>query len=227
MSKLLKVPLSVIRDADDNEQFNYDRFYVNGESGRSFNSGEYLEDIDMPSLLNMSDLLQSEGEMQIVDHETDTVCQECLPIRGDDILGTVNTDGSFIIHRQGCNQVNKLIFGDVDESEGNVMKMDWNEESFNDSNDSDPTAFQYAVEVTIIANDRKLLLADCSEIVSEHSFILKTGSQTISKSNVEIVARLDFLVKVVDLNQLQLLMDKLSEVKDVMSVERRYGSTLL
>ena len=70
--------------------------------------------------------------------------------------------------------------------------------------------------MVIIANDRKLLLADCSIIASTNSEILKTGSSSTSEHCV-----LEFLVRVRDLEHLQILMDKLLEVKSVMTVERR------
>jgi (p)ppGpp synthase/HD superfamily hydrolase len=80
----------------------------------------------------------------------------------------------------------------------------------------------YMAEVVVHAQDRKLLLADCSEVVSETSVIVKTGSLTRDDH-----ATLEFLVKVSCLDQLQVLMDRLGLIRSVMSVERRFGSELL
>jgi hypothetical protein len=77
----------------------------------------------------------------------------------------------------------------------------------------------FLTEVVVVANDRKLLLADCSVIASTNSEILKTGSSSTSEHCV-----LEFLVRVRDLDELQILMDKLLEVDSVMSVERRVRS---
>lgn len=76
-------------------------------------------------------------------------------------------------------------------------------------------------EIVVIAEDRKLLLADCSEIVSETVEIMKTGSYTTHEH-----ATLVFLVQVNSLDRIQLLMDRLSKIRSVMSVERRFGSAL-
>jgi len=80
----------------------------------------------------------------------------------------------------------------------------------------------YLTEVVVHAKDRKLLLADCSEVVSELSEIVKTGSSS-SKEHATLV----FLVKVNGLAHLQKVMDTLFQVRAVMSVERKFGSDLL
>lgn len=79
----------------------------------------------------------------------------------------------------------------------------------------------YYAEIVIVASDRKLLLADCSEVVSEMTNIVKTGSITTDEHAI-----LEFLVQVENLEELQRVMDQLTEVHSVMSVERRFGSKL-
>lgn len=74
----------------------------------------------------------------------------------------------------------------------------------------------FLAEIVVVAEDRKLLLADCSEIVSEMSTIVKTGSVTTREH-----ATLEFLVQVSSLEAIQKLMDDLRQVRSVMSVERR------
>lgn len=79
----------------------------------------------------------------------------------------------------------------------------------------------FLAEVTIIASDRKLLLADCSEVVSSMSEIVKTGSLSTREHAI-----LEFLVKVESLDHLQRVMNSLMGIPDVMSVERKFGSSL-
>jgi hypothetical protein len=89
--------------------------------------------------------------------------------------------------------------------------------TFEDENSwEDSNSETFLTEVVVIANDRKLLLADCSVVASTNSEILKTGSSSTSEHCV-----LEFLVRVRDLDDLQILMNKLLEVNSVMSVERR------
>ncbi|KAL7568699.1 hypothetical protein ACA910_021694 [Epithemia clementina (nom. ined.)] len=85
----------------------------------------------------------------------------------------------------------------------------------------DENTTTFVSEIVLHAEDRKLLLADCSEIVSEMVEIVKTGSQTTNEH-----AKLVFLVRVSALEELQQLMDRLGQVRSVLSVERRFGSEL-
>jgi hypothetical protein len=74
----------------------------------------------------------------------------------------------------------------------------------------------FPCEIVVHAEDRKLLLADCSEIVSELSEIVKTGSQTTNEHAI-----LAFLIKVRSLDDLQKVMNSLRRIRSVMAVERR------
>ena len=80
----------------------------------------------------------------------------------------------------------------------------------------------YPCEIVVHCQDRKLLLADCSETVSELSEIIKTGSLTTNEH-----ATLNFLVKLRCLDDLQQVMNSLRQIPSVMAVERRFGSKLL
>jgi (p)ppGpp synthase/HD superfamily hydrolase len=66
------------------------------------------------------------------------------------------------------------------------------------------------------------LLTDCSAVVSEAVEIVKTGSLTTNEH-----ATLVFLVQVTGLDCIQKLMDKIGNIRSVMSVERSFGSDLL
>ena len=85
----------------------------------------------------------------------------------------------------------------------------------------DESNAMFMSEIVLHAEDRKLLLADCSEVVSEMVEIIKTGSQTNEEH-----ATLVFLVRVPSLEDLQRLMDRLGQIRSVLSVERRFGSEL-
>jgi len=191
-----------------------------------------------------------EEEERIEVAETDQLCSKCLPVHGDDIIGTRtmcdpdNVD-SVTVHRRECGLAQRAInrskhvkkngenselcdvlneqksyrvkntqqYGDMNLAELNdPVKMCWPKYS---------SGTTYLAEISVYANDRKLLLADCSEVVSEYSDIVRTGSVTTKEHAV-----LDFLVQVKDLMQLQQLMDALNEIRSVMSVERKFGKSL-
>jgi (p)ppGpp synthase/HD superfamily hydrolase len=96
---------------------------------------------------------------------------------------------------------------------GEVVNLRW---SHLTEVETDEGNIPFLAEVAIVAQDRKLLLADCSEIVSEMSEIVRTGSSS-SREHATLV----FLVKVSSLEHLQKVMDALGTVRSVMSVERR------
>jgi (p)ppGpp synthase/HD superfamily hydrolase len=100
------------------------------------------------------------------------------------------------------------------------VKLQWAESPGPDEEDEEP--FWFPCEVVVHAQDRKLLLADCSEVVSELSQIIKTGSQTTDEH-----ATLVFLINVLGLQDLQKVMDSLQQIRSVMSVERRVRSYFL
>jgi (p)ppGpp synthase/HD superfamily hydrolase len=117
-------------------------------------------------------------------------------------------DSFTLRHRNWINREQKL------ESYERLVKLEWS--------DLDENNILFLTEVVVVAEDRKLLLADCSQVVSESVEIVKTGSITTNEH-----ATLVFLVKVSGLECLQDLMDKLGKIRSVMSVERRFGSDLM
>jgi (p)ppGpp synthase/HD superfamily hydrolase len=179
------------------------------------------------------------------------ICMECLPIYGDDIVGTRpvgRKDATPKVHRVGCPHAQRAINRALAESQ----RAGHSEEQFEFKDRIDSVTLRrnvrnpallkhttaevevpvnlkwaefpgpgeaelsFPCEVVVHAEDRKLLLADCSEVVSEQSEIVKTGSQTTNEH-----ATLVFLIQVRGIVELQQLMDSLQQIRSVMSVERR------
>ena len=180
------------------------------ESSNSVSSPDKTED-DTP----ISDVDLPDGAtVEYADGEC--ACRHCLPIRGDSIVGTkVHTaDAPTIVHRLQCPYAQQALNDSKsgvagDEVIGDPVKLVWSEaESWEEENSE-----YFLTEIVVMANDRKLLLADCSVVASKNSEILKTGSSSTAEH-----CSLEFLVRVSDLQELQTLMNKLSEVHSVMSV---------
>jgi (p)ppGpp synthase/HD superfamily hydrolase len=100
------------------------------------------------------------------------------------------------------------------ETHERLVKLEWS--------DFDENNTLFLSEIVVVAEDRKLLLTDCSAVVSEAVEIVKTGSLTTNEH-----ATLVFLVQVTGLDCIQKLMDKIGNIRSVMSVERSFGSDLL
>jgi len=197
-------------------------------------------------LHNMPQRLDT-GERKPVEYaDFEHLCKECMPILGDEIIGTKPEDHNQAIttvHRLSCPHAQRAIneekaalrspspldgIGRINSwslrskktnttPKDRLVSLQWT--NFAPDNE---VANSFLAEVAIVAQDRKLLLADCSEIVSELSEIAKTGSATTNEH-----ATLIFLIRVSSLQHLQNVMDRLGQVRSVMSVERRFGSELL
>lgn len=221
VSKIFMVPYSALKECDESRFANITRsVYASQMDSMSLDdmNGDGTDADSSAAAVSYADALNGD-QTDFADSES--VCCHCLPVRGDAILGTRHSDGSIIVHRQECPLVQEALnnarFPNKDNTVGEPVQLVWPEDSWEDN-----TSESFLTEVIIMAVDRKLLLADCSVIASKNSEILKTGS---SSSNEHCI--LEFLVRVKDLDELQNLMDKLSEVNSVMSVERRFGSELL
>jgi ACT domain len=201
--------------------------------------------VKMTSMLD--NLFESmSGKTEYADPEN--LCRHCLPVFGDEIVGTRpdspngedSMDAATMVHRLGCPVAQRAINlasasatlskHSVDSvtlrrmaSKGSghgrnsallnddvPVKLEWSD----DDNDHDRCVF--LAEVVVVAEDRKLLLADCSEVVSEMSEIVRTGSSSSQEH-----ATLVFLVQIAGIYHLQRLMDRLQQIRSVMSVERR------
>lgn len=221
VSKIFLVPLKVLEACDEGKYTNItEKLYATqvDESSptlvdETINGNSQVSNLDLP-----------EGSaVEFADAEC--ACRHCLPILGDTIIGTKGhaADAPTIVHRLECpyaqQAINDAKSGVVgDEVIGDPVKLVWPEaESWEEGNSE-----TFLTEIVIMANDRKLLLADCSVVASKNSEILNTASSSSAEH-----CTLEFLVRVQDLLELQDLMNKLRDVHSVMSVERRFGSELL
>jgi (p)ppGpp synthase/HD superfamily hydrolase len=243
----LRVPESVveaIKKSQRNAKYAAQAFQVNGEQTprTTFNQVE-------PPQWPVAPQLTLKGQTEYADPEH--VCRHCLPVFGDEIVGTrpssndgqsSSRDAITIVHRIGCpvaqrainlasasatlskhsvdsvslrrmaNKRSGLSFSSALLSDDVPVKLQWSD----NDNDGEEGDCAFMTEVVVVAEDRKMLLADCSEVVSEMSEIVRTGSSSSQEH-----ATLVFLVQVYGLHQLQRLMDRLTAIRSVMSVERR------
>jgi (p)ppGpp synthase/HD superfamily hydrolase len=220
VSKIFLVPLKILEAGDEGRFVNdAQSIYSSQLDG---NNEVLIDDAEEESPISTADLPETDS-FEYADAEC--ACRHCLPIRGDAIVGTKGraADAPTIVHRLECPYAQQAIHDAKsgktrDEVVGDPVKLVWPEEESWDQWSSKT----FLTEIVVMANDRKLLLADCCVIASKNSEILKTGSSSSREH-----CTLEFLVRVSDLQELQIFMDKLMDVPSVMSVERRFGSELL
>lgn len=264
VSKLFKVPLRILVDAEEErspmtqdvlDAISQKQKNAEDAGSAASSSNPFMNDKEsMSSLwpkpstppLPLEKVVKRiiKGDVEYADPEH--ICTDCLPIYGDEIVGTRpegDDDAITMVHRLGCPHAQRAInialaenkqpaaelfnFGlgqrvDSVSLRGKTrngskepvkipVKLEWSE--FPGPGEKQ---ISFPCEVVVHAEDRKLLLADCSEVVSELSEIVKTGSQT-SKEHATLV----FLINVQCLGDLQKLMDSLGQIRSVMAVERR------
>jgi len=279
VSKLFKVPQKVLINADENRapmlpksvlDAVYERRKKAKDAAAAIASAQSFESTQIdPSpepQTQTSDWQKAEDEKEVFAVEStlnikggdesaeyadpEHLCTECLPVYGDEIVGTVPSDDAMeatpTVHRICCPIAQRAINRQLAENQNSAADFSSNGSICNQQVDSGP--FQesdaletpvklqwgaypgagdeeehfFPCEIVVHCQDRKLLLADCSETVSELSEIIKTGSLTTNEH-----ATLNFLVKLRCLDDLQKVMNSLRQIPSVMAVERRFGSKLL
>jgi len=284
VSKLFRVPKSLLVDAEENRSSLVPKSVLDevherrqrardaaaaaasAQSSTFANDLENLKDTvddrgwpkpsDGTNLPTLVDKVAAGSAEEVEYADPEHLCETCLPIWGDEIVGTRGENSSSesvpCVHRLGCPIAQRAMnkarvdnqraandpfnyelgqkvdsvtlrrkinsrFQDGRGVDEVPVTLDWGEFP-----GPDEPQYWFPCEVVVHAEDRKLLLADCSEIVSELSEIAKTGSQTTNEH-----ATLVFLIKIRCIDDLQKVMDRLSQIRSVMSVERRFGSELL
>jgi len=262
VSKLFLVPLSVLVDAESDRKelvphsvttAVYESRKLAKDAARAVASSHETKPFSPKfNKMNSSSVKEAMekafvgGESEVEYADPEHLCEECLPVLGDEIIGTKPAGGNDVIttvHRICCpqaqqainaasaarlnpprpgtdsmNRISSVSLRMLKTGQGLhhgvseiPVKLQWS-----DFNLVDDESVPFLAEIVVVAEDRKLLLADCSEIVSEMSTIVKTGSATTREH-----ATLEFLVQVSSLETIQKLMDHLRQVRSVMSVERR------
>lgn len=278
LSKLFKVPLNVLIDADEARSPSrgiYSSVYKNTQIAQDVekvltendenDEDEYSKVSSSPSKMLNGFKKNDPAE----DADFDHLCPECLPMIGDEIIGTrlvssKEDDSPATVHRTACPHAlraanrSRALMSKVplnNENMGEVIQMDNDDlDSGEDTNRKSRTRSRrrfsnrgseeypeeiavnvrwpdtldigdeeqsFLTEVMVTSNDRKHLLADCGEAVSEIADIVKTASMTNNN-----ISTFEFLVKVRDTDHLQELMDALAAVNSVMLVERRVSFIL-
>ena len=219
ISKIFLVPLSVLETSDEGRYSKITQ-EIYADQVDNINGASLVEKQDGTEFFgDVVDLPEGDA-VEYADAEC--ACRHCLPVRGDTIIGTKGhvADAPTIVHRLQCPYAQQAINDDKsgavgDEVVGDPVNLVWSDEEAWEEGNSQA----FLTEIVIMANDRKLLLADCSVVASKNSEILNTASSSSTEH-----CTLEFLVKVSDLDELQALMDKLRDVHSVMAVERRVST---
>jgi guanosine-3',5'-bis(diphosphate) 3'-pyrophosphohydrolase len=128
----------------------------------------------------------------------------CNPVPGDDIIGYITRGRGVSVHRADCPNIPTA---DDGEEAARVIEVDW--ENAVESN--------YSVEIEILGHDRRGLLNEVLQAVSES----KTNISAVSgRSDKNRMAIMHMTILIRNKDHLQTVVDKIKRVKDIFSVQR-------
>jgi GTP pyrophosphokinase len=133
-----------------------------------------------------------------------TMANCCKPVPGDEIVGFITQGKGVTIHRKDCRNIINL----QDEKRRRLIEVEWGEAEVQ----------TYPVTLLIEALDRQGLLSDITRTLADEK-VNVTAVNTLSDKNKQI-ARMAVTIETRDLQQLNRVMDKISQLPNVTEVVR-------
>jgi guanosine-3',5'-bis(diphosphate) 3'-pyrophosphohydrolase len=127
----------------------------------------------------------------------------CNPVPGDDIIGYITRGRGVSVHRADCLNIP----GDEGLETHRLIEVEW--ESSTESN--------YSVEIEITGHDRRGLLNEVLQAVSESKTLISAVSGRSDKNKMALI-HMTILIRNTD--HLQSVVEKIKRVKDIYSVQR-------
>lgn len=128
----------------------------------------------------------------------------CNPVPGDAIIGYITRGRGVSVHRSDCAN---LPTGDDGEETARVIEVQWESELDG----------SYNVEIEILGHDRRGLLNEVLQAISESKTNLSAVAGRSDKNKIAII-HATILIR--NLDHLQSVVDKIKRVKDIFSVQR-------
>jgi GTP pyrophosphokinase len=133
-----------------------------------------------------------------------TIANCCMPVPHDDITGYITKDRGVSVHRTDCKNILHL----KEKEQARLIEVEW----------GDTDVQNYPVNILIEANDRHGLLSDITRTLSDDK-VNVIAVNTISNKK-EQTARMAVTIEIRDLQQLTRILDKISQLRNVLEVTR-------
>lgn len=133
-----------------------------------------------------------------------TIANCCMPVPHDDIIGFITKDRGVSVHRKDCNNILHL----KEKDQARLIEVEW----------GDTEVRSYPVNLVIHANDRHGLLSDITKTLSDDK-INVVAVNTLS-NKTDHAARMAVTIEIRDLQQLTRIMDKISQLRNIIEVSR-------
>ncbi len=128
----------------------------------------------------------------------------CMPVPHDDIIGFITKDRGVSVHRTDCKNMLHL----KEKDQARLIEVEW----------GDTDIQNYPVNILIEANDRHGLLSDITRTLSDDKVNVIAVNTASNKK--EQTARMAVTIEIRDLQQLTRIMDKISQLRNILEVKR-------
>jgi GTP pyrophosphokinase len=133
----------------------------------------------------------------------------CTPAPGDAIVGYITRGRGVTIHRQDCPNVVKTISASAEEQK-RLIEVSWGD-----------ALKTYPVRVSIRAYDRKRLLRDIIEVLSNEE--VSMSGANIATHREKNLATFSVVLELTDISQLSRVLSRLEQVPSVLEARRMAG----
>ena len=166
----------------------------------------------LPAKLNVDDHTDEDANDHYMWKEGELVHQVqlgqcCYPLPGDAITGSLTPDQGMIVHRSNCQVLRRQ-----QDNTHSSVDLNWHMIS--------PDYYQ--TPITIVAHDRSGLLRDVAAVVSDAGINMTavTSATNTAAQKATITATLEISAETSVLDQIERLLRRLRQVKNVVTVER-------
>ncbi|MBO4928477.1 MAG: bifunctional (p)ppGpp synthetase/guanosine-3',5'-bis(diphosphate) 3'-pyrophosphohydrolase [Clostridiales bacterium] len=138
----------------------------------------------------------------------------CNPVPGDEIIGYITRGNGVGVHRKDCSNIRNIMRNATAstraaERASRLIEVYWNDQKH--------TKAIYPVEFTVIAHDRRHLLADISNAIAEERIPITSAQMSAMK---DITARFTMTIEVKDQEQLDRVLGRIKAIRDVIEVRK-------
>ena len=129
----------------------------------------------------------------------------CKPVPHDSIVGYITKGRGVTVHRRDCANVTRLNESERDR----FVEVSWNKQAFG----------SFAVDIRVLAHDRRGLLKDITSILSNEEInVLAVNTLTDIKDQM---ARMHLTLEISDITQLSRILVKMNQLSGVLEVARK------
>jgi len=137
----------------------------------------------------------------------------CSPVPGDQIIGYVTRGNGVGVHRTDCTNIRNILkySGETAkdaEKASRLIDVYWDQRDDQDS---------YQIEISILAHDRRHLLADISNAIAEEKVSIITAQLQAMK---DVTANFNMTIEVKSQSQYDRVVGRLKAIRDVIEVRR-------